>query len=160
MIKAIETEYAGCRFRSRLEARWAVFFDALGVEWEHEPEGFETDAGRYLPDFRIWIQHPPVSKVMITVGKNDHSWPLWFEVKPPDFTHDIRHQAFVESGEWLVVAAGMPRDYKDQLRGHMYVFDPTPSPEFGPAPIFWFYQGGERHVDRAYKAARSERFGT
>ena len=26
-IKAIETYYKGYRFRSRLEARWAVFFD-------------------------------------------------------------------------------------------------------------------------------------
>lgn len=44
-IKAIETVYRGYRFRSRLEARWAVFFDALGLEWEYEPEGFDlTDA--------------------------------------------------------------------------------------------------------------------
>lgn len=27
-IKPIETRYKGCRFRSRPEARWAVFFDA------------------------------------------------------------------------------------------------------------------------------------
>ncbi len=53
MIKAIETRYAGCRFRSRLEARWAVFFDHLGIEWEYEPEGFETPDGPYLPDFRL-----------------------------------------------------------------------------------------------------------
>lgn len=50
-IKAIETRYAGCRFRSRLEARWAVFFDTLGIRWEYEPEGFELPSGRYLPDF-------------------------------------------------------------------------------------------------------------
>lgn len=30
-IKAIETEYDGHRFRSRLEARWAVFFNAVGL---------------------------------------------------------------------------------------------------------------------------------
>lgn len=54
MIQAIETEYAGVRFRSRLEARWAVFFDALGVRWEHEPEAFVLPSGaRYLPDF--WL---------------------------------------------------------------------------------------------------------
>ena len=35
-LKAIETEYKGYRFRSRLEARWAVFFDACGVKWEYE----------------------------------------------------------------------------------------------------------------------------
>lgn len=53
MIKAIETEYAGCRFRSRLEARWAVVFDHLGIRWEYEPEGLDLDGVRYLPDFRL-----------------------------------------------------------------------------------------------------------
>jgi hypothetical protein len=54
IIKPIETIYKGYRFRSRLEARWAVFFDALGIEWEYEPEGFEFEDGtRYLPDFVI-----------------------------------------------------------------------------------------------------------
>lgn len=52
-IKPIPTEYNGYRFRSRLEARWAVFFDALGVEYEYEPEGFCFDGITYLPDFLI-----------------------------------------------------------------------------------------------------------
>lgn len=53
-MKAIETIYNGYRFRSRLEARWAVFFDALGVEYEYEPEGFDLGGGLYyLPDFRV-----------------------------------------------------------------------------------------------------------
>ena len=60
MIKAIETEYNGYKFRSRLEARWAVFFDALGVFYEYEPEGFQIDDSTYyLPDFRPGhIRHP------------------------------------------------------------------------------------------------------
>lgn len=54
MIKAIETRYKGYRFRSRLEARWAVFFDALGVPWEYEAEGYELGGGlRWLPDFVV-----------------------------------------------------------------------------------------------------------
>ena len=53
-IKAIPTEYNGHLFRSRLEARWAVFFDACGVEWEYEPEGYDLGDGvRYLPDFLL-----------------------------------------------------------------------------------------------------------
>lgn len=53
-IKAIETVYNGYRFRSRLEARWAVFFDAAGIEYEYEPEGFEDSNGlMYLPDFYL-----------------------------------------------------------------------------------------------------------
>lgn len=69
MIKAIETEYKGYRFRSRLEARWAVFFDALGIKWEYEKEGFDLGpAGLYLPDF--WL--PQVE--------------MWGEVKGQQFT--------------------------------------------------------------------------
>lgn len=53
-MAAIQTKYKGYRFRSRLEARWAVFFDALGVEWLYEPEGFDlAEAGLYLPDFYL-----------------------------------------------------------------------------------------------------------
>ena len=54
MLKAIETFYNGYRFRSRLEARWAVFFDSAGIEYVYEPEGFKLDNGLcYLPDFLI-----------------------------------------------------------------------------------------------------------
>lgn len=51
-IKAIETVFDGHRFRSRLEARWAVFFKELELPYEYELEGFEVGDGvRYLPDF-------------------------------------------------------------------------------------------------------------
>ncbi|WP_329362975.1 hypothetical protein [Streptomyces sp. NBC_01483] len=51
-IRAIATRYGGCRFRSRFEARWAVFFDHLGVVWQYEPEVFDLGSGHwYLPDF-------------------------------------------------------------------------------------------------------------
>jgi hypothetical protein len=53
-VRAIETEWHGCRFRSRLEARWAVYFEALLIDWEYEPEGFVLDDGTYyLPDFLL-----------------------------------------------------------------------------------------------------------
>lgn len=61
-IAPIETVYAGCRFRSRLEARWAVFFDSMGIRWEYEPQGFILSHGRYyLPDFYLpdcasWVE--------------------------------------------------------------------------------------------------------
>ena len=58
--QAIRTRYSGILFRSRLEARWAVFFDALGVKWEYEKEGYELPSGRYLPDFFLpdwgWVE--------------------------------------------------------------------------------------------------------
>ena len=53
-MKPIETVYKGFKFRSRLEARWAVFFDACGVRWEYEPEGYILPNGQYyLPDFLL-----------------------------------------------------------------------------------------------------------
>lgn len=65
-IKPIETIYNGYRFRSRLEARWAVFFDALGVEYDYEPEGFDLgDLGFYLPDFYL-----PENKWFVEVKGN------------------------------------------------------------------------------------------
>jgi hypothetical protein len=55
-IKAIETSYRGYRFRSRTEARWAVFFDAAGIDWQYELDGFCINGKSYLPDF--WLpQH-------------------------------------------------------------------------------------------------------
>ena len=73
-IKAIETSYKGYRFRSRLEARWAVFFDQLGRDWEYEKEGFDLGAdGWYLPDF--WLPYDFSS----TDGDGE-----WIEIKPTD----------------------------------------------------------------------------
>lgn len=52
--KPIQTAYKGYNFRSRLEARWAVFFDQLNIPYEYEPEGYNLGNGYYyLPDFRI-----------------------------------------------------------------------------------------------------------
>lgn len=52
-MKALDTEYKGFRFRSRLEARWAVFMDAMGVKYEYEREAYDLDGLFYLPDF--WL---------------------------------------------------------------------------------------------------------
>lgn len=94
MIKAIETAYKGYRFRSRLEARWAVFFDSLGIEWQYEPEGYELPGGeRYLPDFYL----PRFC------GQG-----LWAEVKP-EYDPATKARAFVRaSGLRLMLLQGMP----------------------------------------------------
>ena len=54
LSKVIETKYNGYNFRSRTEARWAVFFDALEVDYQYEPNGFKLPNGEYyLPDFYL-----------------------------------------------------------------------------------------------------------
>ena len=69
LIKPIQTEYNGYLFRSRLEARWAVFFDTLNIKYEYEPEGYELpDGTKYLPDFYL-----PDNDCYVEVkGKNRH----------------------------------------------------------------------------------------
>lgn len=61
-LKPIETHYNGYRFRSRLEARWAVFFDACNTEYRYENEGYALESGWYLPDF--WL---PLEKRFVEV---------------------------------------------------------------------------------------------
>jgi hypothetical protein len=61
-IAARETKYAGVLFRSRLEARWAAFFDLLGWDWEYEP----IDLDGWTPDFRLF------GRVLVEVKPVDH----------------------------------------------------------------------------------------
>lgn len=58
--KARPTTYAGVRFRSRLEARWAAFFDLCGWRWEYEP----VDLAGWVPDF---VLHMPLASVYCEV---------------------------------------------------------------------------------------------
>lgn len=74
-IAAIETKYNGFTFRSRLEARWAVFFDTMRIDWIYEHEGYETPDGRYVPDF--WLPN-----VYMRDEKNKG---VYFEVKPESY---------------------------------------------------------------------------
>jgi hypothetical protein len=63
----LEASYSATHFRSRAEARWAVFFDLMGWDWDYEPCHYDLGAMNYLPDFYL----PQVS--------------TWVEVKGPPF---------------------------------------------------------------------------
>jgi hypothetical protein len=104
-MKAINTQYKGYNFRSRLEARWAVFFDALGLKWEYEPEGFEfEDGSRYLPDFKV--MYP---------GRDDSEiHHIWFEVKS-----DLKNMT---RDEWVRVL----KFEQNVGKGNVYILDGTP----------------------------------
>lgn len=97
-IKAIETSYKGYRFRSRLEARWAVFFDSLGIAWEYEKEGFVSNGKPYLPDF--WLLD---YKAHLEIKPGN--WSLWDAVRGKEW-------AFAEGNEegdnLFLVLAGNP----------------------------------------------------
>lgn len=60
-MRVLPVTYRGQRFRSRLEARWACFFDSIGVDWVYEREGFDLGGIYYLPDFwlireKLWVE--------------------------------------------------------------------------------------------------------
>ena len=92
-IKAIETVYKGYRFRSRLEARWAVFFDACSVKWEYEPEGYDLGNGLcYLPDFLL-------HNVTVHHGTYRRGCDIYVEVKGVMTDEDaLKIKRFAESG--------------------------------------------------------------
>lgn len=65
--KARDTMYAGCLFRSRLEATWAAFFDICGIKWVYEP----FDLPGWSPDFliqdRVVVEVKPIQTPDIDV---------------------------------------------------------------------------------------------
>jgi len=95
-LKSIETVYNNYRFRSRLEARWAVYFDTMGIMYEYEKEGYDLGfVGKYLPDF--WL--PQVN--------------MWAEVKPQEFTTEEKNKAIklaIVTGYPVIKLIGLP-DY-------------------------------------------------
>lgn len=66
-IKAHPTLYKGVLFRSRLEARWAAFFDLNEWQWEYEP----IDLKGWVPDF-----------LLVIPCRRDGEHKLYIEVKP------------------------------------------------------------------------------
>lgn len=93
-IQPIETEYHGYKFRSRLEARWAVFFDRMNIKWQYEHEGYKTSSGYYVPDF--WLTNVYMRSTLIKG--------VLFEVKPESYI-GYKHPALTEVAEYLHVGA-------------------------------------------------------
>jgi hypothetical protein len=92
-VKALQTTYRGITYRSRTEARWALFFDILGIHSIYEGEGFDLGGEWYLPDF--WF---PDAKV-------------WLEIKgidPTDFEGVKAAKLSQESGRPVFIAVGHP----------------------------------------------------
>lgn len=85
---AQQTHYNGRHFRSRLEARWAVFFDSLGIQYHYEPDGFALPSGeKYQPDFLL-------PAVYLRRGKPG----LYVEVKPTVEAIHASHLTLSEFG--------------------------------------------------------------
>ena len=81
MAKSVQTLYHGIEFRSKLEARWARFWDSVGWRWQYEPERF----GEYLPDFLLMT----------------HKVDMLVEIKPEKSMARLeRHRLGIENSTW------------------------------------------------------------
>ncbi len=172
MLNPIETVYSGHLFRSRLEARWAVFFDALGIRYEYEAEGYDLNGTWYLPDFWLpevgcYVEIKPVPRggfgpdadlfndtaqrlatsadraVLMVYGT---PWPGAYEVMP----HERRRFHFVEG--WLFAIGGRHPE-------EMWLYSEAGAFCLNPASAGHDYPDLEStRLGDAFQAARSARF--
>lgn len=156
MIKPIETRYKGFRFRSRLEARWAVFFDHLDLDWEYEYEGFHIESSTpYLPDFLL---------------KDDGKFPdVWVEVKPQKPMTKKESERYYQVGKSLAYSAnnaGFLVTMGDPLDANAFLFgsfggEKKLGPLVGSDFMNFFLLKSKNDPERIFSAAtaaRSARF--
>ena len=141
----IETTYNGYRFRSRLEARWAVFFTTLGIDWDYESEGFDLGppfgkpTNYYLPDFCLYD----------VPFRNSHR-DVWVEVKAHELTDDEADKCSMMGaavGLCLALVGSRPSDKRYTIWETEGATDFSFSDDYDP-----------NLVERAVTAARSARF--
>lgn len=135
-IPAIPTQFNGIQFRSRLEARWAAFFEILDWNYVYEP----LDANGYIPDFLI--THPD------SIGLP----PLLIEVKPA-VTHADYMAAATKTndglaGHWdhgvLIVGASPYYENPSNATAGLYIHKGI------PAAASWWMRGSESHNALVY----------
>ena len=113
-ITPIETYYNGCYFRSRLEARWAVYFDLCGIDWEYEPEGYEITLEnghkvKYLPDF---VLHNIIIDTKYIIPN------LYVEVKGVMTEYDkLKIHSFYKSGNKILLLQELPKKFSTKDDG-------------------------------------------
>jgi len=127
-MKPIQTVYHGYRFRSRTEARWALFFETMGFRWVYEEQGFVLDRnGCYLPDFRVTLPNEQ-ERYCEVQGEGDDDF---------DDTEMDKLREFADSsGTRVLHLTGLP-DYRAY---HQFI------PGFGDALTLAFFQDYEPYV--------------
>ena len=112
-IQAKPTTFNGIRFRSRLEARWAVFFDYLNIKYLYEPEWDAVKGGwcyvNYKPDF--FLPQP---------------FDLWVEIKPKhinklSYMEQIKAKGWTIAYGSILVLVGEPQVPKTNSQEHYHL---------------------------------------
>jgi hypothetical protein len=131
-IRPIETVYNGVRYRSRLEARWALFFDLLCVRHHYEAEAFALPSGNYLPDFYLPSSGGHFGNLC------GESPDCYLEVKPFD-TQDSRFCEFaIATTKPLIVVFGPP--HRD-LNAVCVLYDGAVGAAFRESRQGWAWDG-------------------
>jgi len=104
--KALVTKYNGYNFRSRLAARWAVFFDTVGIDYVYESQQYDlADGLTYVPDFYL-------QRGIRFLGEEKPRQDVWVTVlRDVDLPDDVREQVvgFVqETGKNVLLMGGAP----------------------------------------------------
>lgn len=139
MIKAIQTRYDNYHFRSRQEARWAVWFNAVGLPYRYEPEGFDLGNGvYYLPDFYL----PTLE--------------LWVEVKGIFPDHDEFNKAVLLADQQDAMVHLTWANFDRETRNDTLTFWRDKNGVSHSASGYWF--GTVEGWETANRAAREARF--
>ena len=153
-MRVLQTKYDGHHFRSRLEARWAVFFKELKIPYLYELDGFDLgEAGWYLPDFFL----PGVPSRNDPKGQKG----IWIEVKPiaPEETYCKKLYALVEDTQLplivLIGAVSSGSDFEKEYEEYRW-WDSLPDTEDHvtvDTGMLWHkcYKCGKIKIDYGYE---------
>lgn len=114
-MEAKKTLYNNTLFRSKLEAKWAVFFDLSGIKYQYEPEAFLCeDKSQYTPDFFL-----PEAALRNGYDYNDNDKltkidpGVYLEIKPLSYNWDELYEKRIFSAinpNPLILFVGDPID--------------------------------------------------
>jgi hypothetical protein len=170
-VKPIETVYNGYKFRSRLEARWAVFMDVMGWPYEYEPEGYDLgDAGYYLPDF--WI---PINPAENATGHEGAGYFIEVKGQNPSASAKKKIAELAKMTKHTVkLFVGSPWKFKYAACHHLHADDFTGKIRYQKGfekdgfpmgivafhtQIMWDHTGNSVHnIEEAIAAAKQARF--
>lgn len=152
-MQPIPTKYRDVEYRSRTEARWALFLDEIRVPYAYEPEGFDLGGEWYLPDF--WLPTPGTWLEVKGIAPNEREvrvakllsklsrCPVFIAVGPPSVSGEyniltfrdgqqLGNVSFAGSGETIAIVSEC-QSVGFVVRGSISDLPGVPEPLTGPA---------------------------